>query len=387
MIEWSNIVIILSLLLLVFLLWKEWSRVNKDLLWARLMATTLAVVSLYMLAMPPGYSRKVKSLADGLLLITEGAVRDSIDKDGYDNMPLFDISKDGVEEMLEKHKGVNTIHVFGYGLEPYQLRKLSGQKLVFHPSARPEGFSQVQYKNELIQGEIMELQGRFHRRDSVGTIVLLMSFNTVLDSARLDDQGMFTLSYIPAHIGVATYSMIALKGSDTLEKQLLPVNVAERQPLSVLFLGSAPGFEHRFLKDWLSGKGYQVVSRTRVSKKMYAKDFVNEERVPVDAIGSSLMDRTDIIVADNEALASLSGAEHRVIKTAISEKGLGLLICVNGEESAREAGIVYRVNRLPGGVQQKLDLTIYGGTALKSLVTEDQYDTQPTGWIAAIGAE
>jgi hypothetical protein len=223
MIEWSNIAIILSILLLVFLLWHEWSRVNKELLWARLIATTVAVASLYLLAMPPNYSRKVEHVINELVLFTDGAVKDSIAKDSFNNMPVYDIDKDGVDEMLRKHRGVNTIHVFGYGLESYDLVKLSGQKMVFHPSVAPEGFSQIQYKNELVEGETMELQGRFHGQDSTKTTVLLLGFGTVLDSANTNEHGAFTLKCIPANIGVAAYSLIALKSSDTLEKQVIPV--------------------------------------------------------------------------------------------------------------------------------------------------------------------
>jgi hypothetical protein len=376
MIDWNTIVMILSLLLLAFLLWREWSRSNRELLWARLIATTVAMASLYMLALPPGYSGNSGKLAKGIVLVTEGATKDSLAKADFAQMPMYEVDKDGVDELMGKYKGVNTIHVFGFGLEPYQLQKLNGQKLIFHPSDAPVGFSQVQYRNELAQGEVMELQGRFHRRDTVKTTIILVSFGTVLDSSNLDDQDVFTLSYIPAQIGLASYSLIAISGKDTLEKQVVPLNVAERYPLKVLFLGSAPGFENRFLKDWLARNGFQVVSRTRVSKKMYAKDFVNEERVQVDDIGSSLLEHTDFIVADNGALASLPDPELRLIKAAVREKGMGLLICVNGEETAREAGIEYHVSRIPGGVQQKLNLIINGGTTLKTLSTEDQYDIQ-----------
>jgi len=364
----------LSLLLLAFLLWREWSRSNSGLLWARLIATTIAIASLIMLAIPPAYTGKTEQVTKGIVLVTEGVDKDSLAKLEFAKMPRYDADKDGVDGLLSNFKGVNTIHVFGFGLEPYQLEKLSGQKLIFHPSAVPVGFSQVQYKNELMQGETMELQGRFHRQDTAKTTILLTGFGAILDSTQLDAQNIFNLSYIPAQIGIASYSLIAVSGKDTLEKQVIPLNVVERKPLKVLFLGSAPGFESRFLKDWLTTNGYQVVSKTRVSKKMYSKDFVNEVRVQVDDIGSSLLEQTDIIVADNGALSSLSGTELRLIKTAIREKGLGLLICVNGEEAGREPGIGYHLDRLPGGVQQKLNLAINGGAALKALSTEDQYD-------------
>ena len=77
MIDWGNILIILSFVLLVFLLWREWSRLNKHLLWARLFAAIVAVASLYMLAMPPAYMRKTTELANSLLLLTEGSDKDS----------------------------------------------------------------------------------------------------------------------------------------------------------------------------------------------------------------------------------------------------------------------------------------------------------------------
>jgi len=374
MIDWNTIVIILSLVLLAFLLWREWSGPKRGLLWARLIATTVAVASLFMLAISPAYTGKTERAERGIVLLTEGAVKDSLANAVFAQMPMYDIDKDGVDELQSKYKGPIAIHVVGYGLETFQLQKLTSQKLIFHPSAAPVGFSQVLYKNDLLQGEIMELQGRFHRTDSVKTTIFLKAFGIVLDSAQLGAQNVFTLSCIPAQIGLASYSLTAISGKDTLEKQVLPLNVAERRPLKVLLLGSAPGFESRFLKDWLTRNGFQVVSRTKVSNKMYAKDFVNEERVPVDDIGSSLLEQTDFIVTDNAALASLSGTERRLIKTAIREKGLGLLICVNGSEPASEAVIDYHVSRLPGGVQQKLNLAINGGATLKALSTEDQYD-------------
>jgi hypothetical protein len=152
------------------------------------------------------------------------------------------------------------------------------------------------------------------------------------------------------------------------------LNIEERKPLRVLLLGSAPGFESRFLKDWLSRKEYQVLSRTRVSKNIYAKDFINEERKQVDVIGRALLDQTDIMVADNSALASLSGDERRNVIRAIRDKGMGLLISMNGDESVNEAGLTFRVGRMTGGMQQKLNLVLNGGVTLKSLITEDQYE-------------
>jgi hypothetical protein len=291
-------------------------------------------------------------------------------------MPSYDLSKIGIDELLNKHKGENAVHVFGYGLEAHQQRQLQGQSVYFHPSQAPAGFSSIRYNSELVQGEPMLLEGSIQRNDS-GTIrILLTGFGQVLDSAKLDGHNAFSISYLPANVGVASYGLIALKGKDTLDQQRLPLVVSEQEPLKIIFLGSAPGFEARFFKDWLSAKGYQVISRTSVSKNVYDKQFVNEERKSVDRITPSLLRDADCIVADNSALAGLSSPEIVAITKAVAEDGLGLLINHDGGESIPALPISYRVNRLPGSMLQKLDLQTETGRTLKTLNTEEQFEIE-----------
>ncbi len=375
--EWNIIAGLLCLVLLIFLIWKEWSRKKREYLIARLAATVVAVLCLYFLAVPPSYLKKIEQAGNSLILLTEGALNDSVRAvPGYDKMPVFDLRKTTIiDEIPKSHPGVNTIHVFGYGLESHQLGLLKDQSIIFHSTQAPDGFSRLQYEAELEQGERMVLEGQFNVKDTTSVRIVLAAFGVTLDSAGLDPAGKFHLEQIPAHVGRALYSLIALKGKDTLEKQPLPLQVNEQKKLRLLFLNSAPGFESRFLKAWLAEKGYPVSSRTRVSKMAYSKEFINEDGARIDVISAAVLDQTDCVIVDAGAWATLASGERAAIQKAMSEKGLGLLLCIDGGEAFAGSLFRFRLSQLPGGAQQKLDLKLTdGGKALKTLNTENQFE-------------
>lgn len=377
MIEWGTIASVLCLGLLIFLLWKEWSRSNRAFLTARLAATVIAVLCLYLLANPPSYTRKVEQADNQLIILTDGFEQDSVRAlSGFEKMPLYDLREEhrkangnpGMDEMFMRHPGVHIMHVFGYGLRGHQLEQLKAQSVIFHPSRPPAGFSRLQYKKELEQGEWLHIQGSFIHRDSGRVHFFLSHFGMKLDSAWMVD-GVFHLKAIPPQVGRATYSLIAMKGKDTLEKQILPVVVNERKIFRVLMIGSAPGFESRFLKDWLVRKGYQVVSRNRVSKNVYSKEFVNQDRVAIERINDAVLRATDLVLADQAALASLTASELAVIRRSIVANGTGLMYWADGEGQ----DVFGRwVSKMPGGEQQKLNLLLSDSTVLKTLGTENQ---------------
>src|SRR5688572_12610703 len=79
MIEWNYIVICLSILLLAFLVWKEFKKNNKARLKWRLLASIFAVISLACLALPIQYNRDVKvDVSRSIVLLTEGFNVDSV---------------------------------------------------------------------------------------------------------------------------------------------------------------------------------------------------------------------------------------------------------------------------------------------------------------------
>ena len=79
--SWAYIAGGLCLLMLCFLLWKEITRINKGRITIRVIATLLAVVSLYLMAIPVMYAVTGKTIfSNEAILLTEGADSDSLSK-------------------------------------------------------------------------------------------------------------------------------------------------------------------------------------------------------------------------------------------------------------------------------------------------------------------
>src|SRR5438309_804089 len=78
---WNYIVIVLSVILLVYMLWKEWNRANRKQLYVRLVVVIIAVGSFACLVLP---ITRIVSVADvkgqEAVLLTEGYDEDSVDR-------------------------------------------------------------------------------------------------------------------------------------------------------------------------------------------------------------------------------------------------------------------------------------------------------------------
>jgi hypothetical protein len=98
------------------------------------------------------------------------------------------------------------------------------------------------------------------------------------------------------------------------------------KPISVLLLQDAPGFEQKFLKNWLTDHGYQLAARTRISKQLFDQAFSNRASANLLNINANLLSGFDLLLTDEASLNSFSALEQLQIRAAIREKGLGLLV-------------------------------------------------------------
>ncbi len=94
----------------------------------------------------------------------------------------------------------------------------------------------------------------------------------------------------------------------------------------ILMLASAPGFENKFLKEWLSKNSYQVAARTTISRKKYQKEFFNVYEISLDRITNALLTNFDVLISDAAELAALSSQELAVIRSRVAEGGIGLIV-------------------------------------------------------------
>ena len=258
-------------LLLVYLLWKEGLRPDRSHLAGRVVATVLAVVVLAGLVLPLRYYREVRAPA-----------------------------------------------------------------VVLHTGSSPRGIVAVDWERRLMKGERLQVQGKWARGAgafaSVGgrpapVKLLLTGLGGVMDSVITD--GDFTLGTVPAQVGRAVYQLVAISGTDTLEREDIPVQVEAGKPLKILILAAAPGFENTFVVNWLASDGQQVANRTAVSRNNYQSSFANMPARSLDVLTPRLLDGFDVVVADAPTIPAAGSPGLAVLRRQVEEKGLGLIIRVD----------------------------------------------------------
>ncbi|MCW3090264.1 MAG: hypothetical protein JWP81_1333 [Ferruginibacter sp.] len=326
MIPWNYIVIGLSLLLLISLCTAEIKRVNKARLAGRLLASALAVAGLAFMALPVLIRKNIPQENNSrAILLTEGYSKDSVEnflKNTGEKTLVYPL-----DSIASIDTNITALHIFGNGLAADQLNLLKEIPLVFHPSKMQNGVVAVHWKQTLLAGEKLRVQGFFSNTLAVPLKISLIGFNTTLDSMIIPakQSNAFELGSTPKHTGRAVFSLLMMNNNDTLTNEPIPINIKPVDTLNILVLSASPDFEHKFLKNWLSQKGYSVAGRTRISKEKFEKTFLNIASVPLERITGSLLNRFDILVSDASELAALSKSEEAAIHAQVQE-GMGLLI-------------------------------------------------------------
>ena len=343
---WNTIVIILSLMLLLFLLWKETSRQNKAWLTARIIASAIAVLSLAFIALPLKI-KKQSSYSNAItILLTEGFSADSLSPvlKANPDVKIYTTDKaitafnaaylPGLNDLMEKTTGTDEVHIFGYGMEEDELALLKMNPVVFHPAVIENTITDISWTQKIRSGEKLLIQGRFDNTASNPVKIVLSGFNTSLDSVILKPKqnSPFQLSTIPRHIEKAVYSITVLSAKDSLEKNPVPIEVISIKPLSILLLASSPDFENKFLKNWLAQNEYKFAVRTSISKSKYEKQFVNMPPLSLERVTGTLLEKFDLVIADADVLAALPATDIAAIRNHVESKGMGLIVKAGNAE-------------------------------------------------------
>ncbi len=291
--------------------------------WLRLWASLAVVLGMALLVIPFDKS-SVISGNNHLLILTEGYQKDSVEV--YYKSNAVKLSWENLDQAaIEK---ASEIHFFGFGLPDTSIWNIPKSKSHFHVSALPTGIANIHWRQEIALGQSLLIQGSVNNPQQQKIQLQLVSGLQVIDQRLLGTQSnhQFQFNPSPKNLGTGSYQLVLLKGKDTLEKNTVPFIVQSPKPISVLLLQDAPGFEQKFLKNWLTDHGYQLAARTRISKQIFDQAFSNRASTNLLNISTGLLSNFDLLLTDESSLNSLSAMEQYQVRTAIREKGLGLLV-------------------------------------------------------------
>jgi hypothetical protein len=336
-----TLVALFSLALLGALLVLEYRRPNPARRTRRMIAATLATLSLMLIGLDftiEGKRSPMKKNNEAIFLITANPDPDtlrtaqaalnpiklySLGGTRFENAePIYDAG-----EILRAHEtdfaAGAVLHLFGDGLEQADLTRLSGVSMVYHPSAIQTGIGEIAFPEKISLGGSMDVSGVL-TAESAGSVgnnpswLRLETPSGKKDSVRVDSGVVrFRFSDTPREAGEFFYRLVYGTRIETLAVQVVPP-----QKMSVLILESAPTFETKYLKQFFAQRGFRVVSRTTVTQKETRDDAINLPKEFQKAAVASYQ----LIITDMKRLASLTTDEARQLQTAVTERGAGILI-------------------------------------------------------------
>lgn len=331
-------IIISSALLLGFMILKEISRKNRSNLYLRLIASSFAIIALFIITVPINYQRNIDPRkADSAVLLTEAYENDSLA--ALSGLPLFSTDRGltlknkkvtfipDLAYFLNSNPEFTKFHILGYGLAEWELASLSKKDLVFHPSVLPDGISSVSWQAKITSGEELLVQGSYTNSSGKDLMLILNGLGTDLDSLiiKKGTVPVFQLNCVPKHLDKAVYTLTAIADKDTISLEKIPVLVEEQEALRILILASSPDFENKFLKNWLYAENQILSSRTAISKDKFSMEFLNSRRIDLGRISPALLENFDILIGDMAELSRLNPAENQAVMNQVNA-GMGLII-------------------------------------------------------------
>ena len=336
--NWNIVIIVICVLLAAWAGWKEYIRKNKSRLVLRVIAVLVAAVSLACIALPITYQTDVQDTGKNeAILVTKGFNFDSLRQ--YNGQKLFVLDQKTHEKVpkatflhhinaLFADSSITQLRILGDGLDREDMEQLNHLPVVFYPQEIKEGITAISWNEKIKTGEELNIQGRFKNTSPKKIKLILRGLSTNLDSAVAGPATAteFHLATTPKSQGRYVYSLVVMDGTDTLANEPLPVQIEPVKPLKVLMLTASPDFESRFLKNWLSAKGYAIAIRSAISTDKYNKEFINLEQFPLDHISASILGKFDVLIGDLAVLKSLNSIENTALQQEVTQKGLGVIV-------------------------------------------------------------
>lgn len=332
------IILAVSLLLFIFLAWKEWKRPSRAHLALRLVAIALAVAALACMIIPVTYSvAEKKGTLNETVLLTPGSPKDlpaALKTAGKitTDPSLASSSVEFVPDLsvfLSEHTDITSLQITGYGIDDHEWEMLAGKKMnvAYLAPGLPPGFVKANWPQVIRQGDKLNVYGSYHNPGKDSIKIVLTGLGVRMDSTVIagDTTRLFRLQCLPVHSGNTVYELHASVNGKILTEEKVPVNILPAVHTKVLFLSSSPDFENRFLTSWLYQNNYPAAIRNTVSQGKYDQQFLNVPSMVLQNITPSLLEKFDVLIADDKALSELNATEAAALKTQLNN-GMGLIV-------------------------------------------------------------
>ncbi|MFY7900425.1 MAG: hypothetical protein ACOVNY_09595 [Chitinophagaceae bacterium] len=322
------IAIALCSFMLFFLLWKEVKRPQKKYLFLRIIAIVISVGSLVAMLYEIPYTAtdSANKKDTAFIFLTDGYNIDSVQK--YMKLNgISDTCSGSLSYQLQLHPNKNAI-VMGNGFFQDELLTLKDNNFQFIPSMPSSGITEITWKQLLFKGEKLLISGVYKNNVQTPVTIYLQAFGENVDSVFIAENAIstFQLQAVPKHTGRLVYNILVQKNRQTIASNPIPFQVTMPTIFNVCMFTSAPNFEQKFLKQWLTQNGHAVITKTAVSKQKFATNFSNTSTQVVDLRNIRFLQNFDAFIFDVSTFNSFSKSVKQQVVNQIMQQQKACLI-------------------------------------------------------------
>jgi len=322
-------VILVGLLLLVVFIWKEWSQRWEKRFWIKMVAGFLAIFSLVMIVLKP--STWQKSTKGKGIVLTEGYRPDQLDslKSIYKRIPTEQYVRGVTLSIVEE---ADSLFLLGQGVPTFDLWQLEDKSVSFLGGKELEGWTEITYDRTVAFGDAFILNAKHSNPIAGHWSILADNGGNPLDSLQFEDteEQLVQLKANPKASGQFVYHLWEKDGSgEIISDEPLPIQVEEGEPLKVLMVNTFPTFETKYLKNFLTERGHEVLARTQLTKGKYKFEYFNGASNPIYGFSKENLKDYDLLIIDTDSYTGLGGVSKDAMEEVAKNDGLGVFVQPN----------------------------------------------------------
>ncbi len=324
--KWLWTVIIGGIIIWLFIVILAWFSGKKSRFLVKTLAAFFAITSLVLIIIKPAITKE-QNVATGILLTPgyEKSVVDSL-QNVVENAVILNYNpKVNLSKFLDS---LNTVRILGNGIKNYDFWQFKGISTTFLPGKLPQGIIKLNYNNQPVVGDNLEIMGLFNNSKKGHQLVLQDPGGAGLDSTVVDKKRFNFRLVTPLKLtGKFVYKLVEKDSlGNKLNENFLPVQIKPSKTFNILIINDFPTFETKYLKDYLAEMGHEVLIRSKLTKDRYKFEYFNRKQVALYSLSQAALESFDLLIIDSQSLKILSNSARNGLKEAIDQDGLGVFV-------------------------------------------------------------
>lgn len=311
----------------------------------RVVVSILVFISALILALRPSTKKLLDP--DSIILLTENYDKEITDglKASLSNFRLIDLSAPGQSlNNALRNNSIKEIYLSGDGLDYYQIKNLN-LPVTYIPSNAPKGIIDIRYESQISKGKLRQVEV-VTRMDQEGLLVVERPSNES-DTIQVErgENSLLITEVALIEGNFLDYLFLYDSANNLIDKGIIPYEVKQPKPITVLFLMGYPNFETRFIKNWLAENNHKVAVRYKVSKDKFIMETINLENQATNLADPKWLSSVDLIISDRYGWDDLGSLLRNRIMERVKSQGLGILFIPSSESDISNSSISRIINK------------------------------------------